>query len=105
MKRIRKGDEVIVIAGRSKGQRGNVLRVVDDERLLVENVNMVKRHTRPDPQRNVPGGIVEKESPIHVSNVQLYNAATGKADRIGFKTLEDGRKVRVFKSTGEAVDI
>jgi large subunit ribosomal protein L24 len=105
MKRIRKGDEVIVIAGRSKGQRGNVLRVVDDQRLLVENVNMVKRHTRPDPQRNLPGGIVEKEAPIHVSNVQLYNNVTGKADRIGFKTLEDGRKVRIFKSTGEAVDI
>ncbi len=105
MKRIRKGDEVIVIAGRSKGQRGHVLRVLDSERLLVENVNMVKRHTRPDPGRNVPGGIVEKEAPIHVSNVQLFNAATSKADRVGFKTLEDGRKVRIFKSTGEAVDI
>ena len=105
MKRIRKGDEVIVIAGRSKGQRGNVLSVVDSERLLVENVNMVKRHTRPDPQRNMPGGIVEKEAPIHASNVQLYNAATGKADRVGYKTLEDGSKVRIFKSTGEAVDI
>jgi large subunit ribosomal protein L24 len=105
MKRIRKGDEVIVIAGRSKGQRGHVLRVVDGERLLVENVNMVKRHTKPDPGRNVPGGIVEKEAPIHVSNVQLFNAATGKADRVGVKMLEDGRKVRIFKSTGEAVDI
>ena len=105
MKRIRKGDEVIVIAGRSKGQRGNVLSLVDEERLLVENVNMVKRHTKPDPQRNVPGGIVEKESPIHVSNVQVFNAVTGKADRVGYKTLEDGTKVRIFKSTGEAVDI
>jgi len=105
MKRIRKGDEVIVIAGRSKGQRGHVLRVVDGERLLVENVNMVKRHTRPDPSRNVPGGIVEREAPIHVSNVQLYNPATAKADRVGFKQLEDGSKVRIFKSTGEAVDI
>ena len=105
MKRIRKGDEVIVIAGRSKGQRGHVLSVVDDSRLLVENVNMVKRHTKPDPQRNVPGGIVEKESPIHVSNVQVFNAVTGKADRVGYKTLEDGTKVRIFKSTGEAVDI
>ncbi|MGA0264348.1 MAG: 50S ribosomal protein L24 [Lysobacterales bacterium] len=105
MKRIRKGDEVIVIAGRNKGQRGNVLSVVDEDRLLVENVNMVKRHTKPDPQRNVPGGIVEKESPIHVSNVQVFNAVTGKADRVGYKTLEDGTKVRIFKSTGEAVDI
>ena len=105
MKRIRKGDEVIVIAGRNKGQRGNVLSVVDEDRLLVENVNMVKRHTKTDPQRNVPGGIVEKESPIHVSNVQVFNAVTGKADRVGYKTLEDGTKVRIFKSTGEAVDI
>jgi large subunit ribosomal protein L24 len=105
MKRIRKGDEVIVIAGRNKGQRGNVLSVVDEDRLLVENVNMVKRHTKPDPQRNVPGGIIEKESPIHVSNVQVFNAVTGKADRVGYKTLEDGTKVRIFKSTGEAVDI
>ena len=105
MKRIRKGDEVIVIAGRSKGQRGHVLSVLNNERLLVENVNMIKRHTRPDPQRNVPGGIVEREAPIHVSNVQLFNPVTSKADRVGFKVLEDGRKVRVFKSTGEAVDI
>ena len=105
MKRIRKGDEVIVIAGRSKGQRGHVLDVVDADRLLVENVNMVKRHTRPDPQRNVPGGIVEKEAPIHASNVALFNPVTNKADRVGVRTLEDGRKVRIFKSNGEAVDI
>jgi large subunit ribosomal protein L24 len=105
MKRIRKGDEVIVIAGRSKGQRGHVLSVLDDERLLVENVNMVKRHTRPDPGRNVTGGIVDKEAPIHVSNVQLFNPATNKGDRVGVKSLADGRKVRIFKSTGEAVDI
>lgn len=105
MNRIKKGDEVIVIAGRSKGQRGHVLSVVDADRLLVENVNMVKRHTRPDPQRNVPGGIVEKEAPIHASNVALFNPVTNKADRVGFRTLDDGRKVRVFKSNGEAVDI
>jgi large subunit ribosomal protein L24 len=105
MKRIRKGDEVIVIAGRSRGQRGHVMNVVDDERLLVENVNMIKRHTRPDPGRNIPGGIVDKEAPIHISNVALYNPVTQKADRVGVKTLEDGRKVRIFKSTGEAVDI
>ena len=104
MKRIRKGDEVIVITGRSKGQRGHVLRVME-ERLLVENVNMIKRHTRPDPGRNIPGGIVEKEAPIHVSNVQLFNPVTSKPDRVGFKALQDGRKVRTYKSTGESVDI
>ena len=104
MKRIRKGDEVVVTTGRSKGQRGHVLHVLED-RVLVENVNMVKRHTRPDPGRNISGGIVEKEAPIHVSNVALYNPATGKADRVSVRTLEDGRKVRVFKSNGEAVDI
>jgi large subunit ribosomal protein L24 len=105
MKRIKKGDEVIVIAGRSRSQRGHVLSILDNDRLLVENVNMVKRHTKPDPGRNVPGGIVEKEAPIHASNVQLFNPAINKADKIGFKTLEDGRKVRIFKSNGEAVDI
>ena len=105
MKRIHKGDEVIVISGRSKGVRGHVLQILGDERLLVENVNMVKRHSKPDPGRNKPGGIIEKEGPIHASNVALYNPATGKADRIGFKSLEDGSKVRIFRSTGEAVDI
>jgi large subunit ribosomal protein L24 len=105
MKRIHKGDEVIVTTGRSKGKRGHVLQVLDSEHLLVENINMVKRHTKPDPGRNKSGGIVEKEGPIHVSNVALYNPATGKADRVGFKSLEDGSKVRIFRSTGEAVDI
>jgi len=105
MKRIKKGDEVIVSAGRSKGQRGHVLRVVDENRVLVENVNMVKKHQKPNPAMNQAGGIVEKESPIHVSNVLLYNPGTGKGDRVGFRTLDDGRKVRIFKSTGEAVDI
>ena len=104
MKRIRKGDEVIVTTGRSKGQRGHVLRVAGDK-LLVENVNMVKKHQKPNPAMNQGGGIVEKESPIHQSNVALYNPGTGKGDRVSFKTLEDGRKVRVFNSTGEAVDI
>jgi len=105
MKRIRKGDEVIVTTGRSKGTRGHVLQVLTEDRLLVENVNMVKRHTKPDPGRNKPGGIVEREAPIHISNVSVFNPSTGKADRVGFKSLEDGNKVRVFKSTGEAVDI
>jgi large subunit ribosomal protein L24 len=105
MKRIHKGDEVIVTTGRSKGQRGHVLRVVGGEKLLVENVNMVKKHQKPNPSLNQSGGIVEKESPIHVSNVALYNPGTGKGDRVSFKTLDDGRKVRIFNSTGEAVDI
>jgi large subunit ribosomal protein L24 len=104
MKRIKKGDEVIVTTGRSKGQRGHVLRVLG-EKLLVENVNMVKKHQKPNPAMNQGGGIVEKESPIHQSNVALYNPGTGKGDRVSFKTLEDGRKVRIFNSTGEAVDI
>ncbi|MFU8877398.1 MAG: 50S ribosomal protein L24 [Wenzhouxiangellaceae bacterium] len=105
MQRIRKGDEVIVIAGRSKGQRGHVLKMLGEDRLLVENVNMVKRHMKPDPQRQQPGGIVEREGPIQASNVMLYNPATDRGDRVGFKVLEDGRKVRIFRSTGEVVDI
>lgn len=105
MRRIKKGDEVIVIAGRDKGKRGSVLRVVDEERLIVENVNIVKRHTRPNPQAGVSGGIIEKEAAIHASNVMLYNPQSKKGDRVGIRTLEDGRKVRYFKSTNEVVDV
>ena len=105
MKKIRKGDEVIVSTGRSKGQRGHVLHVMADDRLIVENINMIKRHTKADPQRNIAGGIIEKEAAIQASNVMLYNPAVNKGDRVGFKILEDGTKVRVFKSTGEVVDI
>ncbi len=105
MKRIHKGDEIIVISGRSKGQRGHVLRVLDNERLIVENVNMIKRHTKADPAKNQPGGIIEKEASIHDSNVMLFNPATNKGERVGYKKLDDGRKVRVFKSTGEVADI
>ena len=105
MKRIHKGDEVIVTTGRSKGQRGHVLRVLGEEKLLIENVNMVKKHQKPNPGLNQAGGIIEKESPIHVSNVAMFNPATGRADRVSFKSLEDGKKVRIFKSTGEAIDI
>jgi large subunit ribosomal protein L24 len=104
MKRIRKGDQVIVITGKNKGQKGEVLRVLD-EKVVVQNVNLVKRHTKPNPQANQPGGIVERESPIHVSNVMIFNPSTNSGDRVGFKTLEDGRKVRVFRSSGEVVDI
>lgn len=105
MKRIHKGDEVIVTTGRSKGQRGHVLRVLGEEKLLIENVNMVKKHQKPNPGLNQAGGIIEKESPIHVSNVAMFNPATGRADRVSFKSLEDGKKVRIFKSTSEAIDI
>ena len=103
MNRIRKGDQVIVIAGADKGKKGAVTRVAGD-RVFVENINIVKRHTKPNPQAGVAGGIVEKEASIHVSNVMLLNQATGKGERIGFKVLENGRKVRVFRSSGEAID-
>ena len=104
MNRIRKGDQVIVITGKNKGQRGEVLRVAGD-RVFVQNINLVKRHTKPNPQANQPGGIVEREAAIDISNVQLFNPATGKGSRVGFKSLEDGRKVRVFRPSGEVVDI
>ena len=104
MNRIRKGDEVVVSTGRSKGQRGHVLRVVG-EKLLVENVNMVKKHQKPNPNAGVQGGIIEKEMPLHVSNVMLFNPVTKKGDRVGVRTLEDGRKVRYFKSNDEVVDV
>ncbi|MBC9073391.1 50S ribosomal protein L24 [Thauera sp. CAU 1555] len=104
MNKIRKGDEVVVLTGKDRGRRGTVLRRVDDERLVVEGVNRVKKHVRPNPMKGEVGGIVEKEMPIHVSNVALFNAATQKADRVGVKVLEDGRKARFFKSNGELVD-
>jgi len=104
MNKIRKGDEVVVTTGKDKGKRGVVLRVLDTDQVVVEGANMVKRHTRPNPMKGINGGILEKEMPIHVSNVALFNAASQKADRVGFKVLEDGRKVRVFKSNGEVVD-
>ncbi|HEU4618147.1 MAG TPA: 50S ribosomal protein L24 [Gammaproteobacteria bacterium] len=104
MKRLKKGDEVIVIAGKDKGRRGTVLRVYDDERVLVENVNVVKKHQRPNPNKGVPGGIVEKEAPLHASNVMLYNPDAEKGDRVGVRTLGDGRKVRYFKSNNEVLD-
>ena len=105
MRKIKKGDDVIVLTGKDKDKRGTVLRVIDEHRVVVENINMVKKHQKPNPNRGEPGGIVDKEAPLHISNVALYNPVTGRADRVGFNTLEDGRKVRVFKSNGEAVDI
>jgi len=104
MKKIRKGDEVVVISGREKGRRGTVIRVLPDDRVLVENVNMVKRHTRPNPQRGTQGGIVEKEASLHLSNVMLWNPVAKRGDRVGIRALADGRRVRFFKSNGEVVD-
>ncbi|HEX6318444.1 MAG TPA: 50S ribosomal protein L24 [Burkholderiales bacterium] len=104
MQRIRKGDEVVVLSGRDKGKRGTVLRRVDADHVVVEGVNRVKKHQRPNPMKGETGGIVDKDLPIHVSNVALFNPATKKADRVGVKTLQDGRKVRVFKDNGEQVD-
>jgi large subunit ribosomal protein L24 len=106
MRKIRKGDDVVVTTGKDNGKRGTVLRVLPEvDKLVVENVNIVKKHTKPNPQAGVAGGIVEKEMPVHVSNVMLYNPQTKKGDRVGFRVLQDGRKVRVFKSTEEVVDV
>lgn len=105
MRKIRKNDDVMVIAGKDKGKRGTVVRVLADDKLIVQNINMIKRHTKPNPQRGISGGIVEKEAPIHVSNVMHFNPVSKKPDRVGFRTLQDGRKVRYFKSTDEVVDI
>ena len=104
MEKIRKGDEVVVITGKDKGKRGTVVLRVDDEHVVVEGVNRAKKHVKPNPRKGVAGGIVDKDMPIHISNVALFNAATKKADRVGIKVLEDGRKVRVFKSNGELVN-
>ena len=104
MKKIRKGDTVVLIAGRDKGRRGAVIEVLADDRVRVEGLNMVKKHQRPNPQAGQQGGIIESEAPLHVSNVLLFNPATQKGDRVGFRSLADGRKVRVFKSNDEVVD-
>ena len=104
MNKIRKGDEVVVLTGKDRGRRGTVLGRVGDERLVVEGINRVKKHVRPNPMKGEVGGIVEKELPIHISNVALFNPQLQKGDRVGVKVLEDGRKVRFFKSNGELVD-
>lgn len=105
MRKIKKGDDVIVIAGKDKGKRGTVLRVLAEDRIVVEGVNIIKKHVRPNPNRGETGGIVEKEAALQVSNVAVFNPQTNKGDRVGFRTLEDGRKVRFFKSNGEVVDV
>ncbi|MFT7559930.1 MAG: large subunit ribosomal protein L24 [Flavobacteriales bacterium] len=104
MKKIKKNDEVVILTGRDKGKRGKVNLVMTDGRLIVAGIQMIKKHQKPNPQANVPGGIVEKEAPIQASNVAIFNATTSKADRVGFKVLEDGKKIRIFKSNGEAID-
>jgi large subunit ribosomal protein L24 len=103
MNRIRKGDHVMVITGKNKGQKGEVTRVAG-ESVFVQNINLIKRHTKPNPQANQPGGIIEREAAIHISNVMLFNTVSGKGERVGFKTLEDGRKVRVYRPSGEVID-
>ena len=103
MKKIRKGDQVIVLTGRDKGKRGTVIRRVDDDHVTVEGVNIVKKHVKPNPLKGTTGGVVDKTMPIHQSNVAIYNAATGKADRVGVKLQADGKKVRVFRSSGDEI--
>jgi large subunit ribosomal protein L24 len=105
MNKIRKGDDVIVIAGRDKGKRGKVVLRASDDRVVVEGINLVKKHTKPNPMKGINGGIVEKSMSIHQSNLAIFNAATGKADRVGVKVLADGKKVRVFKSSGEEIKV
>jgi len=104
MRKIKKGDNVIVIAGKDKGKRGAVLRVVDDNFVLVEGANRVRKHQKPNPMKGTTGGIVDKEMPIHVSNIAIFNPTTQKADRVGVKQLDDGRRVRIFRSNGEMLD-
>jgi len=105
MKKIRKGDKVMVLTGRDKGKQGTVLRVIEDSHVLVESVNMIKRHTKPNPNKGVTGGIIDREAPIHISNVALYNPATGKGERVGMRTMQDNTKVRYFKKSGEVADV
>jgi large subunit ribosomal protein L24 len=104
MNKIRKGDEVVMNTGKDKGKRGTVLRILESGQVLVEGVNMVKKHAKPNPMKGITGGIIDKEMPVDISNIALFNVATKKGERVGFKTLKDGSKVRVFKSSGEVVD-
>ncbi len=105
MSKIRKGDHVIVLTGKDRGKQSSILKVLDNHKVLVENVNIVKKHVKANPNKGEPGGIVPREMPVDISNIAIYNPTTGRADRVGFKVLEDGRKVRVFKSNGEVVDV
>ena len=104
MNKIKKGDEVYILCGKDRGKRGSVLKVLPNGRAIVQGINMVKKHTKPNPQANKPGGILEQEASLEISNIAVYNPASGNGDRVGFRFLEDGRKVRYFKSNGEVVD-
>ena len=105
MRKLRKGDSVIVIAGKDKGKKGEVLKVIDDNKLIVTNVNLAKKHTKPNPNKEETGGIIEREMPLNISNVMIFNPITKKADKVGCKTLENGKKVRIYKSNKEVIDI
>ena len=105
MNKIRKGDVVVIMAGKDRGRQGTVLRMLPDRRVVVEGLNLVKKHTKPNPQAGLQGGIIEREAPLDLSNVRIYNPTTQRPDRVGFRTLEDGRKVRFFKSNREVIDI
>ncbi len=105
MRKIKKGDQVVVLAGKDKGKQGNILRVIDGRKVVVENINLVKKHSKGNPMKGEPGGIIDREMPMDISNVAIVNPVSGKADRVGFKTLDDNRKVRIFKSDGEVVDV
>jgi len=105
MNKIRKGDQIVVLTGRDKGKRGTVTLRADDSHVLIEGINLVKKHVKPNPMKGTTGGIVEKAMPIHQSNVAIFNAATGKADRVGVKVLADGKRVRVYKSSGEEIKV
>ena len=105
MKKLKKGDSIIVVSGKDKGKKGEILRVIEQDKLIISNINLAKKHVKPNPNKNESGGIIEKEMPIHISNVMMFNPVSKKGDRVGFKNLEDGKKVRVYKSNEEVIDI
>ena len=105
MKKLKKGDSIIVVSGKDKGKKGEILRFIEPDKLIISNINLAKKHVKPNPNKNESGGIIEKEMPIHISNVMMFNPITKKGDRVGFKNLEDGKKVRVYKSNEEVIDI
>tara|TARA_Y100000992_G_scaffold2735_1_gene1788 strand:+ start:3687 stop:4004 length:318 start_codon:yes stop_codon:yes gene_type:complete len=105
MKKLKKGDSIIVVSGKDKGKKGEILRVIEPDKLIVSNINLAKKHVKPNPNKNESGGIIEKEMPIHISNVMMFNPVSKKGDRVGFKNLEDGKKVRIYKSNKEVIDI
>tara|TARA_B100001769_G_scaffold59512_1_gene43625 strand:+ start:2799 stop:3116 length:318 start_codon:yes stop_codon:yes gene_type:complete len=105
MKKLKKGDSIIVVSGKDKGKKGEILRVIEPDKLIISNINLAKKHVKPNPNKNESGGIIEKEMPIHISNVMMFNPVSKKGDRVGFKNLEDGKKVRIYKSNKEVIDI